>query len=56
MEDSDISRILKSPIGDTLCKGFAVLFRAQPQFPITSLANWLLQQSKNRSALINLKE
>lgn len=55
MDDSDISRILKSQIGSTLCKGFAALYRTKPQFPVSYLANWLLQQAKNTSVLNNLK-
>lgn len=46
MQDEQIKYIMGSEIGPLLCKGFAYLYREQPQFPIRKLAEWLLSQGR----------
>ena len=36
-----INYILNSEIGGVLSKGFAELYRTQPEFPISHLSKWL---------------
>jgi len=48
MQDEHIKYILGSEIGPLLCKGFAYLYREQPEFPIRKLAEWLLSQGRRK--------
>jgi hypothetical protein len=47
-EDEHIKYIMTSEVGALLCKGFAYLYREQPQFPIRKLGEWLLSQGRRK--------
>lgn len=48
MQDEQLTYVMGSEIGPLLCKGFAFLYREQPEYPVRKLAEWLLAQGRRQ--------